>query len=153
MKYIIIAGILIVIGFLIALSYIPIGIEPLTEVYFEEHTKLPKYLFLNKSYNFSFTVHNLEYIPMNYSYEINIEYGNKTIGLDRGEIALGNNESRTIFESLKILENFEKARIGLEIKKLFENSLQKDPNLMNRTIDLHFWVEEITGPKIIITQD
>ena len=69
-KFIIIAAITILAIFLIALAQIPLGIEPLTELYFENHTTLPKYLFLNKTYNFPFTMRNLEYQEVKYNYTL-----------------------------------------------------------------------------------
>jgi len=93
MKKVLIAGILIIIGFLVALSFIPLGIEPLTEVYFENHTELPKHLFLNQSYDFTFTVHNLEEQDMNYEYiiesydengDFRTELSSKEFFLERG---------------------------------------------------------------------
>ena len=64
MKTVVIGGVAILAVFLLVLLFIPLGIEPLTEVYFENHTTLPAYLFLDKPYNFSFTIHNLEYQEM-----------------------------------------------------------------------------------------
>lgn len=153
MKYIIPMVIAIILIFLFVLSYIPIGIEPLTEAYFENHTKLPANLFLNKSYNFSFTVHNLEYMNMTYSYNVDMSYGNKTQNIDNGSIFLGNNETASIFEEFRINEHFKRASINILILKMNENPMQKDPNLKNRTIDLHFWADEITGPTITIIPD
>ena len=71
MKYIIIAGVVILVAFLIVLSFIPLGIEPLTELYIENHTELPKNVYLNKTYNFSFTANNLEYQDVEYEYTAN----------------------------------------------------------------------------------
>ena len=153
MKYVLIAGGCIVLIFLIALSFIPIGIEPLTELYFENHTKLPYLLFLNKPYNFSFTVHNLEYMDMNYKYEIAAEYDNKTSIFDSGIFFLENNQSKQIYESFSMNERFDTAKVSVRLEKLDENPMQKDPNLKNVPLDLHFWVEAITGPTITITPD
>jgi|SRR3989344_2447361 len=153
MKYILIAFVIILAGFIIALQFIPIGIEPLTEMYFNNHTKLPAYMFLNKTYNFSFSVHNLEYIDMNYNYSVALGYNNKTYILDKNNIYLKNNETATIFEEFRINEHFERAVIDITLAKNLDNPMQKDLNLINKTIDIHFWIEEITGPKIIITPD
>jgi len=153
MKYILIAFIAILIVFLIVLSYIPLGIEPLTELYFENHTKLPKYLFLNKPYNFSFSVHNLEYMDMNYSYNIIMQYSNKTIPTASGNFLLANNQTKTIENSFIINEGFDKAKITVRIDKLIENPMQKDPNLKNITLFIHLWLEEIKPPTITIIPD
>lgn len=153
MKYILIVGIAILIVFLIVLSYIPIGIEPLTELYFENHTKLPKYIFLNKDYNFSFSVHNLEYMDMDYSYNIIAQYNNKTEMWDSGNFLLANNQTKTINQTFIFLEPFDKAKISVRVDKLTENPMQKDPNLENITLFIHLWVDEIKPIEITITPD
>jgi len=153
MKYILIAAVVLIAGFIIALQFIPIGIEPLTEVYFENHTNLPRNVFLNKTYNFEFTVHNLEYMDMPYTFIVSREYNNKTEILDRADFFLKNNETMSFYESFSFKEKFERAKINVEVVKNAENPQQHDPNLKNITIDLHFWVEEIKGTQIIIVPD
>ena len=142
MKYVFIAAAVIVVAFIIALLQIPIGIEPLTEVYFENHTSLPGNIFLNKSYDFSFTVHNLEYREMNYTYDMNIEYANKTGTVNSGKFSLENNETTTIKKSFSFAEPFDRAKIEIVVKK--DN---------NESIDIHFWVDEIVPIRITIQKD
>jgi hypothetical protein len=153
MKYVLIAGAVILAVFLFFLLQIPLGIEPLTELYFENHTELPAYLFLNKTYNFSFTVHNLEYMDMNYSYDVILQYNNKTLLADSGNFVLANNETKTTNKTLIFKEHFDKAKISIRLDKLTENEMQKDPNLKNVSLFIHFWVEEIKGPTITIVPD
>jgi hypothetical protein len=162
MKKVFIAGIIILAIFLIILSFIPLGIEPLTEVYFENHTQLPAYLFLDKPYNYSFTVNNLEHQEMRYYYNISAynEEGNFLYNMDYGEFDLLHNESKTIYEEFTMKEHFNRTKIVINIEKdlsLETPSFKKklwwpDPNYP-MDIDIHFWVEEITGPTIIITKD
>lgn len=158
MKYLLVAGIAIVIGFIIVLSFIPLGIEPLTEAYFENHTKLPVNIFLFKNYNFSFSVHNLEYQNMSYFYNITTDYDNKTFVIDSGNFSLEDNETKTIAGNFSINKHFERTEIKIEIYKLnnvisFKNKLWwPDPNYA-KEIDLHFWVDEIVPVKITITPD
>ena len=161
MKYVFIAGGVILVAFLIVLQYIPLGIEPLTELYFENHTKLPKFLFLDRSYNFSFTVHNLEYQDVNYEYRVYIENvtGGLITDIDGGEFVLTNNESKTIWKSFSFAKRFDNAKVIVVINKnrLGEPEFKKklwweDPNEADE-IDIHFLVEEIRGPERIITPD
>ena len=160
MKHVIISAIIILAIFLIVLTQIPLGIEPLTEMYFENHANLPKHIFLNKPYNFSFTVNNLEYQDMKYNYDISVEYLNKTYELDSGAIFLSNNESETIYQDFILKENFERAKISIKLTKDhlditpdFKKKLWwPDPNYPNE-IDIHLWVEEIVGTTITITDD
>ena len=161
MKYILIAGIVILAVFLAVLSQIPLGIEPLTELYFENHTELPKHLFLNKEYSFSFTIHNLEYQDINYDYSIEVfdEKENFMFELDKGSFLLADNESWTINEDFNINEHFDRAKINIKLIKhhigepWFKKKLWwPDPNYPNE-INIHFWVEEIKGPTITIIPD
>ncbi|MEK6918375.1 MAG: DUF1616 domain-containing protein [Nanoarchaeota archaeon] len=162
MKYVLIGAIAIVVIFLIVLALIPKGIEPLTELYFENHTALTKYAFLDKDYNFSFTVHNLEYTPMEYEYVIEAFDKNNTLlfELDRNKFNLSDNESITLNENFTFKSHFENAKISILLNKLTSgNEINaqrkfwwKDENYPN-SVDIHFWVEEITGPKITIIPD
>jgi len=162
MKYVIISAIIILAIFLLVLTQIPLGIEPLTEMYFENHTDLPKYLFLDKPYDFSFTVHNLEYQKMRYVYTINAYDENNTLlyKLNSGNFILENNESKTIYEEFTKKEHFDRTKIVVDIEKdlsletpKFKNKLWwPDPNYPMQ-IDIHFWVEEIIGTTITITDD
>ena len=161
MKTVFIFGIVILAIFLFVLSFIPLGIEPLTEVYFENHTKLPVYLFLDKPYNYSFTVHNLEYQEMRYYYIIDAfdENDNLLYNMDKGEFILFNNESKTINEGFIMENDFNRTKIVVNVSKdlsLETPSFKKklwwpDPNYpMN--IDLHFWVEQVEGTTITIVK-
>lgn len=161
MKYIIIAGIAILIVFLAVLSFIPLGIEPLTELYIENHTSLPINVFLNKPYNFSFTTHNLEYQDVEYDYSVRTYDVNNTLleEIGNGSFTLANNESKTIDVSYKFLESFDRAKIEIVINKNligepeFKRKLWwSDPNYPYK-IDVHFWVDEIVPTRIIITKD
>lgn len=161
MKYIIISGIAIVAVFLAVLSFIPLGIEPLTELYIENHASLPKNVFLGKIYNFSFTTHNLEYQDVEYNYTVKAYDANNTLmfEIDKGRFTLSNNESETITENYGFDNPFERAKIEVIITKNligtpeFKRKLWwPDPNYPYE-IDIHFWVDEIIQTKIIITED
>lgn len=162
MKTVLIAGIVIVGIFLIVLAFIPLGIEPLTEVYFENHTALPAYLFLDKPYNFSFTIHNLEYQKMRYEYSIDAYSEDDTLlyNIDSGELLMFDNETKTTNEQFIMNDNFNRTKIVVNVTKdlsledpKFKHKLWwPDPNYP-MSIDIHFWVEEITGPQIIITNN
>jgi len=133
MKYVVIAGIVILIGFIIALHFIPIGIEPLTEVYFENHTILPAHIFLGTYYNYSFSVHNLEYGEMNYTYNISNSYNNISQSIDSGNFMIGNNQTITFEKSFMINQSFDRAQITVNVTKD-----------TNESIDIDFWVDQAT---------
>lgn len=151
MKYVAIAGVVLLGIFLVVLAFIPLGIEPLTEVYFENHTQLPSQLELFNWYNFSFTVHNLEYQKMRYVYSVDMysEEGELLENLDSGELLMFDNETKTIYEQFNLLEDFNRTKIVVSVEKdlsletpAFKKKLWwPDPNYpMN--IDIHFWIEE-----------
>jgi hypothetical protein len=154
MKWVLVGGIVILAAFLVVLSFIPLGIEPLTEVYFENHTELPSTVLLYKEYNFSFTTHNLEYQKMGYNYTINAYNENDTLlfSIDSGNFVLEDNETKTISEKFTMRNRFKRARIAIDIKKDdlgivpdFKKKLWwPDPNYPTE-IDVHFWVDEKYG--------
>jgi len=161
MKYIIIAGIVIIIAFLVVLSFIPLGIEPLTELYIENHTSLPKNVFLGKDYNFSFTTHNLEYQDVKYDYTVNAyDVDNALLfSIDNGTFTLANNETKTIDSDYKFDSSFSRAKIEVVITKnlIGEPEFKRklwwpDPNYPME-IDIHFWVDEIIPTTITIVKD
>jgi hypothetical protein len=162
MKYIIIVGIVILAVFLAVLSQIPLGIEPLTELYFENHAELPKHIFLNKSYNLSFTIHNLEYQDMNYEYIIEVfdENGTFMNEINKQSFSLANNESKSFQQDFTFIEHFDRAKINIKVIKKpgeeepwFKKKLWwPDPNYPTE-IEIHLWIEEIVGTTITITDD
>jgi hypothetical protein len=161
MKYMLIVGAAIVLVFLGVLYFIPLGIEPLTELYLENHTELPKNVFLNKTYGFSFTTHNLEYQDVEYNYSVEAFDVNDTLlyKIDEGKFTLANNESKTVDERYLFDRPFDRARIEIKVdKKLIGEPEFKrrlwwpDPNYPTE-VDIHFWVDEIVQTRIIITPD
>jgi hypothetical protein len=152
MKYVFAAGIIILVVFLAVLSQIPLGIEPLTELYFEDHVNLPKDVSLNTIYNFAFTTNNLEYQDMRYYYNVSVFDVNgsfmKVVAF--GDFVIGHNESRTVEEGFLFAESFERAKVKVLIKKDHMNITPEfktklwwpDPNYPEE-IDVHFWVDEI----------
>ncbi|MCD4770893.1 hypothetical protein K8R30_00575 [archaeon] len=152
MKYVAIGAAVILVVFLAVLSQIPLGIEPLTELYFEEHTQLPSSVSLNEIYNFAFTTNNLEYQDMRYYYNVSVFDVNgsfvKSVGF--GDFVIEHNESRTVEEGFLFAESFERAKIKVLIKKDHMNITPEfktklwwpDPNYPTE-IDVHFWVDEV----------
>ena len=161
MKYVIIAGIFILIVFLGVLSFIPIGIEPLTELYIENHTALPINVFLHKNYSFSFTTHNLEGQEVEYNYSVIAYDVNESVlfKIGEGSFRLGDNESETVKQNYKFDKAFNRAKVEVIIEKnligtpWFKKKLWwSDPNYPMK-IDVHFWVDEIVQTQIIIVPD
>jgi len=69
-------------------------------------------------------------------------------------------EQNLVLRSFFLKEGFERARVNIRVIKIpsdeetwFEKKLWwKDPNYPTE-IDIHFWVEEIVGTTITITED
>ena len=151
MKWVLIGGIAILVIFLVVLSFIPLGIEPLTELYFENHTSLPANISVNETSNFSFTIHNLEYQKMRYNYDVSVFDENNTLlfKIDSGNAILENNETKTISEILNVKEHFGRIRIEVMINKDdlgivpdFKKKLWwPDPNYP-KSINIGFWTQE-----------
>jgi len=102
--------------------------ERFTELYFEDHTLLPKIALNNTVYDFSFTVRNLEYTPMEYPYKVYIEpeNGERQI-LDEGSFYLKHDEYKTIVEGFKILSTDRRVKVTVE--------------LIDKKQLIHFWME------------
>lgn len=105
--------------------------ETLTELYFEDHLNLPKKLVLNKSYNFSFTIHNLEYKDMTYSYQISAISNEWTEKITKGEKTLKHDEYATIPVEFKLKNKADRVKIEV--------------NLIDLSQPIHFWMEGEKG--------
>ncbi len=151
MKFILISATVIFAVFLIVLSQIPIGIEPLTELYFENHTSLASNVKINETNNFAFTINNLEHQRVRYLYNVSAfnESGSFLFNIDYGELILEHNKSAIIEENFLFNENFNRSKILVEIRKdlsLETPDFKKklwwpDPNYPMK-INIHFWVLE-----------
>jgi hypothetical protein len=128
MKYVLITAAVLLAVLIIGIRAIPKNNEPLTELYFDDHLDLPKTAEINKEYNFSFAIHNLEYQEMGYKYEITIEYNNRKFILDKNIIYLNNEETKHIQGKFTIPDKFDRAKITV--------------NLINKNQAIHFWVDK-----------
>ncbi len=113
-----IIGIVIVIVTLVIARPEP---ESFTELYFNDHQNLPKYS--QDSYNFSFTIHNLENKDINYKYQVLVD---DKIALFN-TIEIKDKENITIPVSIKIDKDFKKAKIQVLLPE--------------KQQEIHFWVK------------
>ncbi len=151
MKYVFAGGIVILVIFLGVLSQIPLGIEPLTEVYFEDHLGLPSVVKAGEIEEFYFTVNNLEYQDMRYWYNVSVfdVDGDFVKVVDYGSFDIGHNETWTLNERVLFDSDFGRERVEVMVKKDHKNIAPEfktklwwpDPNYPER-IDIHFWVDE-----------
>jgi len=103
--------------------------ETFTELYFEDHLKLPKDTVLEKSNSFKFTVHNLEYKDMDYPYEVYIaSNGAKLQMIDKGTFSLKHDQYLTILERYTLEEEVQRAKVVVD--------------LLSKKQQIDFWIGE-----------
>jgi hypothetical protein len=101
--------------------------EKFTELYFENSDKLPNVINPGEIYNFTFTIHNLEYQVMNYSYEVYIEYSEHKNMIRKGNIQLKPNE----YSSTKVFVMPNNFRSKITV------------NLIDKNQAISFWMDII----------
>ncbi len=101
--------------------------ETFTELYFENHTKLPKYVSKYTDYPYSFTIHNLEHKDMKYQIEIFIVKDQQKIPLESGAVTLKHDEFKTIKKVLR--QDEPKGRVKVVVK------------LVNLNQQIDYWIE------------
>lgn len=99
---------------------------------------------------------------MGYDYIVNAYDENDTLlfSVDSGKVILEDNGTTTISENFTAVNHFSRMKINVDIKKDdlsivpdFKKKLWwPDPNYP-KEIDIHFWVDEIVGTKVVITPD
>lgn len=103
--------------------------ESYTELYFENHEKLPNKITPNKQYTFSFTINNLENRDITYPYEVYLNLGEIKLFLDKGSVFIKKNGHKTIRETFT-----------------FENSISRINvvvDIVNKNQQIDFWIEGI----------
>lgn len=112
--------------------------EAFTELYFENHTELPRLMaypnqftwYDNAStnlYSFSFTINNLENKPMNYPYEVYSFEHNKIL-IDQGKLFINPNESKTLTEQFTLSNNHSRTKVVV--------------NLIEKNQQISFWIDK-----------
>lgn len=91
MIWTLIIGIVIVIATLFLTRPAP---ENFTELYFNNHQTLPKYVNLEEKYNYEFTIHNLENRNYQYDYTVSTELYNFDLSCERPDLWLEGNGTR-----------------------------------------------------------
>jgi len=91
MIWTLIIGIVIVIATLFLTRPAP---ENFTELYFNNHQTLPKYVNLEEKYNYEFTIHNLENRQYQYDYTLSTELYNFDLSCERPDLWLEGNRTR-----------------------------------------------------------
>ena len=90
--------------------------EHFTELYFDNHTALPKKVASGEAVSFSFIVHNLEGESMVYPYNIYFKDQNgRVVDMEEKSVTLADGESRTIKESYSPAVTEDKGGIFVEL--------------------------------------
>lgn len=100
--------------------------ETFTELYFENHLKLPSTIKIGEKYPFSFTIHNLEYKTMNYPYEVYIDTDGKRQNIEKKTVTLSHDNRVTINEEFSPISATRSAVVV---------------NLLNKNQEIRFWIE------------
>ncbi len=100
--------------------------ERFTELYLEDHSKLPSTVIGETVYPFQFTVHNLEYQTMEYPYTVIVDNKNGISQIDKGAFSLKHNGFHTIDETFQVASVSGRTKISIK--------------LTNKNQEVHFWV-------------
>ncbi len=100
--------------------------ERFTELYFEDHEKLPKEIIATQEPKFKFTVHNLEYEPFTYDYKVQALSTESAKLLNEGTFTLKHDEYKTISGSISTAEASIRTKINVSLE--------------NKNQSIHFWV-------------
>ena len=89
---------------LVALDVIP---EPdkLTEIYFNDHTHLPKSATSNEVIRFSFVIHNLETTDYQYAYQVSVNAHGMRLVVDSGTVLVKNDQYYVKYEQFSLLNS------------------------------------------------
>lgn len=101
--------------------------EAFTELYFENHTKLPHSVTSSTPATFTFTIHNLENRDMKYHYTTYADLGNEKIVIDEGMVTLKHNAYKSLTERFTTDHLFGRMKIIVA--------------LTNKQQQINFWVE------------
>ena len=89
--------------------------ETFTELYFENHRKLPQRVSSSRLYSFSFTLHNQEKKDMVYDYEVYLEHGTQKYLLDRNNVMVGRDKYETITSEFAMNGDIPKSRVVVSL--------------------------------------
>lgn len=138
--------------------------EAFTELYFNNHQNLPKYVNLNEKYYYEFSIHNLENKQQQYNFTISTELYNFDLTCERPDLWLEGNTTRkteTDDPALYIREkiyaitfNYELLNSKYLIFKLdnkYEINITNDTLSFNNNKKIYQWKLNNTQPRHKIT--
>jgi hypothetical protein len=89
--------------------------DTFTELYFENHTLLPKLVDPGKQYSFTFTIHNSTQNENKYSYTVYYDFNGVKYFLDSKDVTLKSNAYKSVKETFVPTANLPKVKIVVEL--------------------------------------
>lgn len=114
--------------------------DQLTELYFEDHQKLPTTYHVGNSETVKFTTHNLEQQQVSYGYKLYAasEDGTARVELGSGSFTIDHNQQHTVSVAPAIPDLGQRVRVSIE---LHINGVKSPTgNITDHTQSLHYWV-------------
>lgn len=116
--------------------------ERLTELYFTDHTTLPKTYTPGETQKVKLTVHNLEYRDTEYTYEITMadENGENVVPLSSGSFKLAHDGTISQSPDVTLVDQGKRSKIT--VKLTYQGIKFGEDEPTTQTQSIHYWVEK-----------
>lgn len=112
--------------------------ERITELYFTEHTKLPKEYLPGQEQTVRFTVHNFEYEPIKYSYVIEQKNDTTQQQLAAGTVDTQFNDSKEL--SVRVIPVDMGERSQIAIKLSYDGHMPQNDLPIRQQRMIYYWI-------------
>lgn len=123
--------------------------ERLTELYFTDHTNLPKTYTPDDNQVVKFTVRNLEYRSTEYTYVVGVMNDDETgelLSRASGKIQLDHNQSKDMETPITITAKGKRAKVIVTI--YYQGIKLGEDDLSDHEQSIHYWVEDSGAPNV-----
>lgn len=123
--------------------------ERLTELYFTDHTNLPKTYKPDETQIVKFTVNNLEYRTTDYTYVVSVmndDESDEIIDRAQGSFTLDHEQSKAIETPITITAKGPRAKVIVTI--YYQGIKFGEDNLSDQEQSIHYWVEDSEAPDV-----
>jgi uncharacterized membrane protein len=123
--------------------------ERLTELYFTDHTNLPKTYEPDETQVVKFTVRNLEYRTTDYSYVVGVmndDESAKLLNRASGKIRLDHEQLQNIEVPITITAKGSRAKVIVTI--YYQGIKFGEDDLSDQEQSIHYWVEDKGAPGV-----
>lgn len=121
--------------------------ERLTELYFTDHTNLPKTYKPDEAQIVKFTVNNLEYRTTYYAYIVSVmndDESGEVINRAEGSFTLDHEQSKAIETPITITAKGPRAKVKVTI--YYQGIKFGEDDLSDQEQSIHYWVEDSGAP-------